>query len=209
MKKIALILLVSNLAFCRSPLVQLLPPRAFASRPAVIQERKEEKRSAPISLALELGALGRQESTRNDVLGMQVLLGGRISAKLPMLFQSFYLKPSIGYFRKSEVVAQTSVTQNVFEGGLGLHFLLANTESVGWSLGVSNRFDLASSTLSVLDSSASSGSTWRYRVGPAMGLSFGLTETLRWVTDVELSFDVSQGGRQYGGLTTGISFSLE
>ncbi|MSP19237.1 MAG: hypothetical protein EXR74_06675 [Bdellovibrionales bacterium] len=203
---------LSGLALAQLPkTVPLLPPRdsgsaagvAFKNQPGLLHSRPQPHMMA----AVQLGTLMRGDSTSSDVLGMQLFIGGRVSLSIPVLMPSFYLRPSLGYFRKQQSEGVVSVVQQVFEGGLTAQYSVINKKHFQWALGIANRFDYALSSINIYDQS-NSGQDFRYRVGPSSVLLIKISNSLNWVSDFEFTFVVSGPTRSFGGLTTGLAFDL-
>ncbi len=209
---IVLMQVLSGLALARLPkTVPLLPPRdsgsgagaAFKNQGGLLVSRPQPHMMA----AVQLGTLMRGDSTSSDVLGMQLFIGGRVGLSITVLMPSFYLRPSLGYFRKQQSEGVVSVVQQVFEGGLNAQYSVINKKHFQWAFGISNRFDYAISSINIYDQS-NGGQDFRYRVGPSSQLLIKISNSLNWVSDFEFTFVVSGPIRGFGGLTTGLAFDL-
>lgn len=213
-KKILLILIAVAwipASFARLPkTVPLLPPRDSGNSMNTVKTKvtapKELKKDVT-TLGVEIGTLMRSDSTSSDVFGMQFFIGGRVSLSFPVLIPSFYLTPSIGYFRKNQSEGSVSVVQNVFEGGLKAQYRFIDRSRFNWSLGLANRFDYLFSQIKVYNQSGG-GQSFRYRVGPSSGLQFKISNNLKFTTDFECTVPVTTPFRLFGGLTTGLAFDL-
>jgi hypothetical protein len=215
MNKIFLLILMTvtwvHSSFARLPkTVPLLPPRDSGNTVNNVKNKvtapKELKKDV-MTAGVEIGTLMRSDSTSSDVLGMQLFLGGRVSINFPVLIPSFYLTPSIGYFRKNQSEGSVAVVQNVFEGGLKAQYRFVDRSRFNWSLGVANRFDYLFSQIKVYNQSAG-GQSFRYRVGPSSGMQFKISNNLKFTTDLECTVPVTTPVRLFGGLTTGLAFDL-
>ena len=153
---IVLMQLLSGLALARLPkTVPLLPPRdsgsgagaAFKNQGGLLVSRPQPHMMA----AVQLGTLMRGDSTSSDVLGMQLFIGGRVGLSIPVLMPSFYLRPSIGYFRKQQSEGVVSVVQQVFECGLNAQYSVINKKHFQWAFGIANRFDYAISSINTVN----------------------------------------------------------
>jgi hypothetical protein len=200
-----------NSVFARLPkTVPLLPPRESGGVANNIKSKTINSREVKKDLmtaGVEIGTLMRSDSTSSDLLGMQLFVGGRVSLNIPVMFSSFYLTPSIGYFRKNQSEGSVAVVQNVFEGGIKAQYRFVDRNNFNWSLGVANRFDYLFSQIKVYNQS-SGGQSFRYRVGPSSGLQFKVSNNLKFTTDLEFTVPVTSPMRLFGGLTTGLAFDL-
>ena len=208
---IVVLCLFGPLAQARRP-VPLMPPRAVdADTPSDSVGTSLNRQSEPkqlIGFGAEFGVLGNGVDSGGDALGMQVFWGGRIFARIP-LTSRIYLKPSLGYFRGSQGAGQTSVTQNVFEGGLGAYYALLRGSRLRWLVGLSQRLD---GQLSVINApggvSSTSPMAFRYRLGPATGLAMGLSPDVSLVTDFEVTIPTVSPVKPVAVLSAGVIFYL-
>ncbi len=207
MKRIFLMVLIAAVPAIARPPVPLMPPKVHnigSDTTATAMEPRTARRAW--GLGAELGLLGRRSGSGSDVLGMQLFFGGRVFARIP-LWDSFTIKPSIGYFRKSQGEGGAGVTEQAFEGGLVAHYSILQAQSLRWLAGISQRFELSTSTINVPGTS-SSESAFRYRVGPSTGIAYGLTPDVSLLTDLEVTFAVTNEARAFFGLTAGLVYYL-
>lgn len=162
--------------------------------------------SRPVELGGEVGMLGRRQETKADFMGTQAFFGGRIFANFP-LREKFSLKPSLGYFQKSEKTGSVSVTQRSIEGGLLANYAVVDNSTVIWDLGLSNRLQYATSTISVYDASDSTPGQFYFRLGPATSLSVKMSEC-RVIFGYEYTWAFTTPTRGYSYLSAGFAFSL-
>lgn len=161
-----------------------------------------------MSLGLELGTVGRNANAQSDVFGLQLLYGGRAFLRLP-LSRHFYLRPGLGYFRKSEGTAQAGVVQNAFELGSALHYVFDPAKRLRSVLGVAGRFEALFSQISAFDSSGTSPLAYRFRLGPTAGLAYSIDRDISLTSDLETGFSFTKPVRFYAGLTFGFFFRLD
>lgn len=217
--RLLFILLVANLggnAWARRAPVPLMPigyDRSSASAPATVPaqtfrttDRYAYERPAS-QMGIELGIVGRKQSTDADVLGVQALLGARAFLWLPV-YRTFTLKPSVGYFYKKENVGSVSVSQSHIEGGIGALITVLQEESLKWHLGVSNRITRFTSTSSIFGSASTSPASWFIRSGPTTGMLVRLGGRIHLAADFEYTWSFERPTRSYMGLTSGLSFEL-
>ncbi len=97
-------LMPSTLPSSENTQVATLERQSASTPPTTIQYRDNSPYDRPASqLGVELGIVGRKQTTDADVLGLQALLGARAFLWLPV-YNTFTLKPSFGYFYKREKV---------------------------------------------------------------------------------------------------------
>lgn len=225
MKYFSLVLLTlfSYNAFARRAAVPLMPPkedsaqegrtfadasakegRTFASSVKYSYREQGESRTL---LGVEFGAIARKSSSKADLLGMQFLVGGRALAIIH-LSDRWSVKPSFGYFTRSESVASVKVTQQNFEAGLSAQYQVLSRKGLAWLVGLSQRLDLSQSSITVLSSSGKTPSSLLYRIGPATGLAIDIGDSMKLLTDLEFSFLIATPSRLYSGITAGIAFGL-
>lgn len=207
---VALLLLLVALspAWARTP-VPLMPPKlGYTSQDssAMSMSVPAEKPRQVIGLGAELGLVGRRTSSAADLLGLQMFWGGRVFARIPVL-PSFYLKPSLGFFRNSDGAGSSSVTQNVLEGGLTAYYSILSASRLRWFGGVVQRVEHLTSTISAMGTS-DNASDWRYRLGPGTGIAFGIGPDVSLTADAEATFAFTSPVRPYAGFTAGFVYYL-
>ena len=206
-----LVILSGEALFARQPAVPLLPPQGpmfpLASLPVTVRQRTNVTQETRTSFGFEFGALGRRQATESELMGMQLFVGGRIALRI-MLGSRISLRPSLGYFRKSQNIGSINVAQNDFEGGLGMHYEVLSGSKARWIVGLSQRLDAASSSVSVYDSSQSSGADIHYRLGPATGIVMKIASQVNFTCDLEYTFTISKSARSFSSFTGGFQFNL-
>lgn len=157
-----------------------------------------------LGIGAELGLLGRGAGgTGSDVLGLQFLWGGRAFVRVPV-WGEISLRPSLGYFRRSEGSGGAGVTQNQFELGVDAEYSLLHQGRTRISAGIASRLDLLLSTFHALADSSSNPLTTRFRVGPKAGLLVGLDPRWSFSWNAEVTFGLTQPSRTYMGTALGI-----
>ena len=149
---------------------------------------------------IELGTTGIRNQSSSDLLGLQLLFGLRANAIFPMSSR-FFLKPSLGYFFKSESEGSVSVFQSAIEAGLGAQYALLMKKGWLWHAGVSQRVDYLFSRISIAGTSGSTPASFRYRVGPSTGLR------IKVGSSTDLTFDTEGGVLPFDGMRAFASFS--
>lgn len=157
---------------------------------------------------LELGSLGIANQSSNDLLGLQLLYGLRANAIFP-LSSRFFLKPSLGYFFKSESEGSVSVFQSAIEAGLGAHYALLIKK--GWFLhaGVTQRADYLFSRISIAGASGSTPASFRYRVGPSAGLRIKVGKSTDLSIDAEGGVIPFDEMRAFASFSSGLIFFFD
>lgn len=196
---------VSALTFSKPP-PPLLPPSEEA--PRVSQKKtlsKSVSRSEKKALGFELGTLGIGDKSSSDLLGLQLLFGLRAQSVFP-LSSRIFLKPSLGYFFKSESEGGVSVFQSAVELGLGAQYILFMKK--GWLLhaGISQKMDYVFSKISIAGASGSTPGSLRYRAGPSTGarIKVGLSTDL--TLDLEGGVVPFENLRPFAGFSSGLIF---
>jgi hypothetical protein len=196
-------------AFARRPFIPLLPPRESAS---VLETRRTERtvrktRSAPTQLGFEFGSILRTTGSGSDLLGIQLMMGGRIAMRLRP-WPYIYLRPSLGYFRKSESAGNVTVAQNLFEAGLNAQYGLSSQRDIKVLIGISQRFDGTFTATSVGETGQGSPWLFRYRAGPSAGISFRMNDSTTLTADAEYTFGLTRPLRNFGGASVGLLFDI-
>jgi hypothetical protein len=191
--------------------IPLMPPRqdSIAGNQFQINSsrRTKELPETSYSLNFEFGMLMNQESLHSDILGMQILAGGRLGVIFPMGIIPFVIKPSLGYFRRQQLDGFTSNVQQVIEGGLVLEYPFLKERQFEWSLGLANKLDDCITQNSLAAQSYSTQSL-RYRLGPSTGLKFRVSKGIQLTADFETTFYLGRFNQLLGGLTSGVAFDL-
>ncbi|NBT58481.1 hypothetical protein EBT16_06830 [bacterium] len=172
------------------------------------QTQKKISRAELMGIGFEVATLGVRNSSSNDLLGLQLLYGLRAVFIYP-LSPKFFLKPSVGYFLKPEREGEVSVTQNVMEAGLGIHYALLTRKSFLWHVGLSQRADYLFSKISIKDSSANTPGLFRYRAGAASGLRFKLGSRADLTFDLEVGAIPFDNFRLQSAFSSGIIFFID
>ena len=192
-------------AFARMRPVPLMPFRESASETSLSEETSKKLRSQRSAMGLELGTVAFSSENGADALGLQLLAGVRASFLYP-IWDSYFLKPSVGYFLRPETAGSVSVTQNLLEGGLGIHRVLTKRNGRLFHVGLNSRLDYLFSRISVNDSSQSTPAELRLRVGATSGIKFVLNQDMDFTVDVEAGTPLQKPMKTYVGVTTGLVY---
>ncbi len=190
-------------------------PRSRAPSYARSYTPEHSSRSS-LLLGVEVGTVGRANSTSSDALGLKLLMGGRAFLILPVA-PRWYVKPSLGFFFRRESDAKVGITEHMAEGGLNVQYALSQGGGMTWLIGVVNRVEMSFSKTSIsaltasaapADTSDSSGMLLRYRLGPSLGFTHRLTPTIGLMMDAEVTFSFTKPVKPYGGIVGGLIFRL-
>jgi len=162
----------------------------------------------PTGLGLELGTLGRPTNANADLVGLQMLFGGRFFMRLP-LARNFYLRPALGYFRKGEGNGGTGVVQHSIDAGGTVQWVPWPEWRLRPIFGICPRVEALFSQISAFDSSGTSTGAYRFRLGPSAGLAYSIDRTLNLIADLEVSFPFTQPVRPYAGMTVGFIYRID
>lgn len=179
-------------------------------------EEDRVRRSSGTLFGVEVGTLGRQNTTSSDALGLKLLWGGRAFFILPVA-RRIYLKPSLGFFFRREGVAKIGVSEHMAEGGLNAQYAFSQSGTMTWLVGMVSRLEVSFSktTISTLTASdapstpsGTSGAAIRYRLGPSLGFTQRITPSIGLLLDVEATFSFTNPVKPYGGFVGGLIFRL-
>lgn len=177
---------------------------------------ERSSRSSSVLLGLELGTVGRANSTSSDALGLKLLMGGRAFLVLPV-GSRVYLKPSLGLFFRNEGAGKVGIAEHMAEGGLNVQYAFSQDGGTRFLVGLVNRLEVSFSKTSIsaltasaapADTSDSSAVLLRYRLGPSIGFTHRLTPTVGLLLDAEVTFSFTNPVKPYGGLVGGLIFRL-
>lgn len=205
-----IILFLQTQALARRPTVPLLPPRDSASVDETSQSvtaRQLERLPSPRQFGFEVGTLGRSQSSKSDALGLQLFYGARLAMRFRP-WPYFYVRPSLGYFRKQETEGNVTVGQNVLEAGLGTQYALYSKRWAKFMVGIHQRLDAYASIISIGNESDSASFALRYRLGPSAGAAFRLGDQTSFTLDGEYTFGVTSERRHIASFTAGFLFDL-
>ena len=196
----------------RFPQIPLMPARlnsyvremSSAHHPRTLRSQTV---SHSLALGLEAAVLGKASNARNEIFGLGLLYGARAFLDFPLA--SFTLRPSVGYFQKSEGVASFGYTLHGFEAGLGLYSDVIDSPDFRWHVGVDQRVDYLANSVSVLGTSEFGSAGYRYRVGPASGISFPVGDDLALGLGIEVTVVPQTPLTPYFGLTSGLIYNLK
>lgn len=187
--------------------VPLMPRKlelASHSRSEAVYHRSYARRSPKNrgGWGIEVGTLGKKNSTDSSVMGMQLMVGGRVMADF-QVWDRIGLRPSVGFFTRSQGEAKVSVAENTIElGGLALYDLTPNSRGKVF-VGLANRLDLQFTSISVLESSDSSPLLFNYRVGPTVNFEIPVGGTTRILFNLEATFAPRDSFRPFASATIG------
>lgn len=150
----------------------------------------------------EFGTLGRRNSTDGSVLGMDLMIGGRIIADFP-LWKRVSIKPSLGFFTRSEGEAAVNVSEHTIEVGGSLIYDLTPYRKGRIGIGLANRIDLQTVTITALSSSGSSPLVLNYRLGPTLNFEIPVGGQTRLTINAEGTVSPNDKWRSFAGLTLG------
>lgn len=196
--------------------IPIMPPRMISYTPSTKSRVRRSRQRSSFLAGFEVGTLGQRNSTTADVLGLKLLLGGRLFAVFPVS-RDLYLKPTIGFFFKNQDIGKPSVTQFLAEAGLNIQYRLSKSSGFTWLLGVAQKAQADFSRISVgpisgatTTSSASETSPllFRYRIGPTLGFTYQINRDLGLLADFEVSFTFTQPIHSYVGLVSGLIFKF-
>lgn len=204
------LLLGGFLGLAKPPAPPRLPPseRAAGLRPPQKKSIQKKTRAERQAWGFELGTLGIRNNSSGDLLGLQLLFGLRANMIFP-LSSRFFLKPSVGYFFKSESEGSVSIFQSSIEAGLGAQYALLMKKGWLWHAGISQKADYLFSRISIAGASGSTPASFRYRVGPSTGMRF------RIGSSTDLTFDFEGGVipfdemRAFAGFSSGLIFFFD
>lgn len=206
MKYFFFLLILTTVAEARYRAVPLMPPRTTAAESTRLKATKTNVNASQETLAsIAFGMYGGGGLSSQEALGFQWLWGGKIDYRIFVLTSRLRLRPSLGYFRKSESEGSVTISQNVIDIGLGADWLIVKSRVVDLSLGLYNHLDLLLSHVSVYGTSGNSPLGTRYRVAPLVGTQFHLSKSLVLAMDAEYGV-IPQTGRTYGAWSLGIAF---
>jgi len=195
-----------------------MPPRevTYSRRPREYRKkeyRRTRYRPQPSStnqdlrLGLEVGTLGRKNNAGSNVLGMQLLWGGRGYAFWP-IHPQFILKPSLGYFFKTEGTSQVGVTQHNIEIGASALYAPWPDHEFQWNVGIAQRIDVLFGKISAFNASNTSAAGFRYRAGAVNTFHFPVSNRFKLGADLEIGMAFSSPIKPYAGLTAGFMFEI-
>jgi len=159
-----------------------------------------------IGVGLELGLMGKGQNLGAETSGLNAMPGGRIIGIIPFK-RVFAVKPSIGYFWKTEGTSSIGVTQKMFELGVLTEYIPHPESVFQGRFGLAQKLDVLSSTIYANGvSEGSVASKTRYRVGPNLGLKVKLGDTLDMSTNLEVTFPFGSYSRTHIGMTAGVIY---
>ncbi len=167
------------------------------------ETEKESAGAGQMAFGAQVGFLGKTNSTSADALGLQMAWGLRLIARIPV-WERFYIKPSLGYFRRSQGAGSSSLTENTFELGGTIQYALLRGSRVKLLVGLAQRLDAFTVKIDIASATTSSPLTFGYRLGPEVGVAFGLSRSISLVIDTDVTF----GTRTHVGLAAGFLFFL-
>jgi len=167
--------------------------------------QKEEPSAHQSGWGISLGTIGQKTNAQADALSLNLLWGGRLQFYFP-LSNKLALQPSVGFFTKRSGTEFVGVNQHNFEAGATLQWVPSASAKVRWMGGLAQRFEAILASTSVGNASNAAPLTYRYRIGPSMGISAKIGNALRLVTELEVTLPVNDVKRPYGGFTAGLLF---
>ena len=207
MRYLILLLIFCSIAEARYRAVPLMPPpRNTAAESTKLKATKTNSNTSAETLAsIQFGMYGGGGLSSSEAFGLQWLWGGKIDYRISVLTDRLRIRPSLGYFRKSETEGSVSIAQNVVDIGLGADWLLIKSKYADLSLGLLNHVDLVFSNVSLYGTSGTSPLGMRYRLAPLVGTQLHLSKTLVLAADLEYGM-IPQTARTYGAWSLGIAF---
>lgn len=156
-------------------------------------------------LGLELATLGVGKNSNNDIFGLELLYGFRGLIHFS-LSRSFILRPSLGYFTRSQGTETTGVTQHLAEASLAGYFIPNPDGNLKGLFGMVSVIELHLSRLSAPANAVNTPLSLQYRLGPSLGLLYPLKN---YFLSVELQggIAISDQIKPFSGL--GLGFGLQ
>lgn len=154
----------------------------------------------------DVGFLMEKQNSNGALLGLAYSPGARVAFFFPM-GSAYAIKPSFGYFRRSDGTASVGVTENRFELGANLLYAPRPRSKAAILAGLATRMDVNLTKISAFEDSDTAMSL-SFRLGPTVGteLLVGGANTL--TIELDLTFDVGNAFRLHPALTMGLRFPL-
>lgn len=213
---LVILALLSTNAFARSAFLPFDAP----SKPKVAPVKKEErkvaayrqgsgsyyasKQEAPskFKFGIEGGFLGRKNSSEGKTLGMQWMYGGRFVMDYVWRYR-WHLRPSLGYYHRSQGENSTSVSEHNFELGASVLYNLFPNRRSTLMAGLANRVDGLISSITILNSTDTVPLTFRYRVGPQLSGNIYVARNTFITVNVEAPMEIPDF-RIFGSVGLGV-----